>query len=185
MRRRSVLGLIAGCTAGVVAPGAMASRAWKLIADTETRRVHLMRGRHEVWRIEPMACGRGGTARLRTLGSQKTPLGRYRLGWHNPASQYEFFIGLNYPLPEHARLGLQHGIIDRSEYEAILHAHARSERPPQDTPLGGYIGIHGLGTKPPEGHALINWTEGCLAVPNGAILALADELPLGTEVLVI
>ena len=55
--------------------------------------------------------------------------------------------------------------------------------PPQDTPLGGQIGIHGLGHGNPGIHnAGINWTSGCVALDNRQIEALRPWVKVGMRV---
>jgi lipoprotein-anchoring transpeptidase ErfK/SrfK len=54
--------------------------------------------------------------------------------------------------------------------------------PPQHTPLGGYIGIHGVGSGDPEVHRAYNWTNGCVALTNAQIDILAEWARAGTPV---
>jgi hypothetical protein len=54
--------------------------------------------------------------------------------------------------------------------------------PPQNTPLGGFIGIHGIGIGDPKIHALFNWTEGCIALTNEQVDELAQWVHVGTPV---
>ena len=54
--------------------------------------------------------------------------------------------------------------------------------PPQDTALGGYIGIHGVGAGDPAVHEDFNWTEGCVALTDAQIDALLRHITVGTAV---
>ena len=57
-------------------------------------------------------------------------------------------------------------------------AHRRAKTPPQYTPLGGLIEIHGLG-------AGADWTLGCVAVENDVIDALWPWVRVGQEVTIL
>ena len=56
--------------------------------------------------------------------------------------------------------------------------------PPQVTPLGGYLGIHGVGEGDPGIHADFNWTHGCIALTNQQIDDLAGWIRIGMRVVV-
>ena len=49
--------------------------------------------------------------------------------------------------------------------------------PPQETKLGGAVGIHGKGSweRRGDGFALVDWTWGCVAVRDQDILELFDR----------
>jgi L,D-peptidoglycan transpeptidase YkuD (ErfK/YbiS/YcfS/YnhG family) len=57
-------------------------------------------------------------------------------------------------------------------------------QPPQNTILGGAIGIHGIGNGDPEIHKRFHWTEGCVAVTNEQIERLAELVDIGTRVVI-
>jgi hypothetical protein len=48
-----------------------------------------------------------------------------------------------------------------------------------DTDLGGWIEIHGDGTG-----SATTWTQGCVAVRNGAMDVLWEQVRVGTPVLI-
>jgi L,D-peptidoglycan transpeptidase YkuD (ErfK/YbiS/YcfS/YnhG family) len=54
--------------------------------------------------------------------------------------------------------------------------------PPQDTPLGGQIGIHGLGSADARVHEFFDWTHGCIALTNSQIDHLSQIVDTGTLV---
>ena len=74
--------------------------------------------------------------------------------------------------------------IDLRTYRAILNARDRGQLPPQDTALGGHIGIHGVGRLTTDDHRLFNWTQGCIALTDAQIDELAHWLALGTRVVI-
>ena len=59
--------------------------------------------------------------------------------------------------------------------------------PPQNTRLGGYIGIHGVGEVTREKmkiHRAVNWTDGCIALTNKDINTLRKYVSIGTPVII-
>jgi lipoprotein-anchoring transpeptidase ErfK/SrfK len=58
----------------------------------------------------------------------------------------------------------------------------RGNPPPQETSLGGYLGIHGIGDGDKEIHESVNWTDGCIAINNEQLMELADWVKIGTRV---
>lgn len=65
---------------------------------------------------------------------------------------------------------------------AIRRAHKRGEVPPQNTGLGGLIGIHGIGAGDADMHREYNWTNGCVALTNEEIDRLVEWVDVGTLV---
>ena len=75
--------------------------------------------------------------------------------------------------------------ISKQEYRDILDAHIYGRLPPQNTRLGGAIGIHGIGVETKnklEIHQLANWTQGCIALRNNEVEQLASYITKGTMV---
>lgn len=158
-------------------------KTWVLV-DIETDTLSVMQGEKTIERFDNIAIGRGGAAADRVRGDRRTPLGVFRIGWVNGQSRFRLFFGFDYPTPEHAERGLAAGIISDRELGRIRAAHAAGRIPPQNTRLGGQIGIHGLGRGDPGIHRDFNWTEGCIALTNNQIDRLAKWLDLGTPVVV-
>ncbi len=67
---------------------------------------------------------------------------------------------------------------------AILRAFQEQAIPPQETPLGGYIGIHGIGRGDPAIHQKFNWTQGCIALTNRQIDDLSKWVHVGMRVVI-
>jgi hypothetical protein len=59
---------------------------------------------------------------------------------------------------------------------------AKGRLPPQNTALGGRIGLHGLGRGDPKVHQQFNWTNGCIALTNEQIDQLLTWVGKGTRV---
>ena len=110
-------------------------------------------------------------------GDGRTPEGSFYVCVKNPQSSFYLSLGLSYPNKEHAERGLRDRIITRAQYNEIMSALQRRERPPWDTPLGGEIFIHGNGSQS-------DWTWGCVALDNDNMKELYDAIPKGTTVVI-
>jgi murein L,D-transpeptidase YafK len=134
--------------------------------------------------FENIALGRGGAAPLRLQGDGKTPMGEFRVAWINRNSRFNLFFGLDFPNLDYAQRAYRSRLIDEQTYSAIETAFRNHRPPPQNTQLGGYIGIHGIGRGNPRVHELLNWTDGCVAVTNQQIRQLARWVDVGTRVII-
>ncbi len=166
-----------------VAVHAQADSRW-LLVDTQTRVLSVMEADQPLAHFEGLAFGVAGVGMKQRYGDGVTPLGTFRLGWINRSSRFELFFGLDYPNREHAALALQAGRIDQLTHDRILSALDASRTPPQTTPLGGAIGIHGIGLGDPYVHRIFNWTDGCIAMTNAQIRALDPWIHIGMTVVV-
>jgi len=134
-----------------------------------------------------IATGKGGNGSKRQLGDKKTPVGVYKIVDFKDNSQFHFFMQLDYPNLLDAWYGYKNNIISATEFKQIAQAFKTKQKPPQDTPLGGYIGIHGLGMENDEKlqiHPDINWTNGCIALTNQQITELRQYVAIGTKVII-
>lgn len=156
---------------------------WVLVDDKEAT-LEIYRGDQVIERFSPISLGRGGAAPMRIRGDLKTPLGEFRINRINNQSRFHIFLGLNYPTPWHVLDALEAGVITEQEADDYYAYLGRHGRPPQDTALGGDIGIHGLGRGDPEIHQRYHWTEGCVAVTNRQIERLASLVGIGTRVVI-
>lgn len=153
-----------------------------LEVDTGRRSLTVRRGSEILAQFEGVSIGRGGASNVRFRGDSRTPRGHFRVGWINPNSRFTVFYGLTYPNIDHALAALERGRITPYDVRRVLTALLNDETPPQDTPLGGQIGIHGVGNAhgPHEGYA--DWTEGCVALSDDQIRRLARWVGVGTRV---
>ncbi len=112
-------------------------------------------------------------------GDRKTPEGWYRTS-DKPWSSFYGAIALHYPERRDADAGLAAGRIDASTHARIVEALEARRKPPQDTPLGGEILIHGGGGDS-------DWTLGCVALDDDDLDRLRATLPksMRTDVLVL
>jgi murein L,D-transpeptidase YafK len=152
----------------VTAADAWADPGTQVIVDVDSakREMRILRGDKVLAVFNPVSVGRWGMTEEKRRGDGKTPLGDFRVEWVNTTGHFGPFMGFDYPSLARAEKGLAAGEISRAEFDAIQKAHAEGRVPPQNTQLGGFIGIHGLGRADPEIHRDLNWTKGCIAVTN-------------------
>jgi murein L,D-transpeptidase YafK len=144
---------------------------WLLI-DTQKMLLEVKRGDRTVAAFPNIAIGRSGSGFKNHRGDNITPVGEYKIGWINEQSQFHIFYGLTYPSVQNAKEAFSKGLVSESEYAAIIYAHEHGQIPPQNTSLGGQVGVHGLGRGDENIHNLMNWTHGCIALTNNQV----DEL---------
>jgi murein L,D-transpeptidase YafK len=154
---------------GFFASAAVAGEGFWLLVDTTALKIEVKKGDRTVDTINDIAIGRNGAGYKTHRGDDITPYGDYRIGWVGERSNFRRFFGLTYPNVQDARTALIKGIIDKGTYERIVAANERHGIPPQNTPLGGQIGIHGLGAADEKIHRSMNWTHGCIAMTNRQI----------------
>jgi len=148
-----------------------------------------LRVRHadKTYRQFRVAWGRGGPGAKQRLGDQRTPVGIYRIAGFNDNSKFHLFMRLNYPNVKDAFYWLKNHVISKYEFDQIIESLKFGKLPPQDTALGGAIGIHGVGEENAKKltiHSNVNWTEGCLALTNEEISELRNYVSIGTEVVI-
>jgi len=150
--------------------------------DTGSATLKVMDGNVPKVFFENIAIGRYGTTRDKYQGDNKTPLGRFTIAWVKESTRYHLFFGLDYPTLEYAYQGYRQGRISEDAWEEIREAFAARRPPPQSTPLGGAIGIHGIGEGDLRFHKFFNWTNGCVALTNDQIESLKEWVSIGTPV---
>jgi hypothetical protein len=162
---------------------AVAEEHWVHI-DTASSTLRIKRGEDVVLEMPDIAIGRGGASRERFLGDYRTPLGEFRIAAVKDPAYYRRFFIIDYPNLERAQVALERNEIDEQTFEAIRRASSNGRLPPQNTPLGGNLGIHGLGPADRRVHELFNWTRGCVAVTNEQIDELSRWIRVGTRVVI-
>ena len=134
-----------------------------------------------------VAYGKGGKGTKRILGDKKTPVGVYKIVDFKDDSKFHLFMQIDYPNLLDAWYGYKNEVISAQEFKNIATAFKTKNIPPQNTPLGGYIGIHGLGETTEQKlliHEGFNWTEGCIALTNEQINDLRQYVSIGTKVVI-
>ena len=155
-----------------------------MMIDVTKQTLSILQGVHIEKTFRNISVGRNGYTLDHQEGDGKTPLGVFHVAWINPNSRFHLFFGLDYPTRPYAEAALTHNLIDYATYTAINQAIYQGKLPPQDTPLGGNIGIHGIGHGSRRLHETANWTEGCIALTNEQIDQLAQWISLGTKVVI-
>lgn len=182
-----VLLCLVALTLGAVLPHGAARAEGKvtesrILVDTKQHTLSVFRGGVLLERFYNVSIGRNGFALDRMRGDGTTPLGTFRIDRIHRKSRFVLFFGIDYPRPEHAHRAFHAGLIDTYDYQRILDAFERNESPPQDTPLGGQLGIHGLGTGDPRIHGAVDWTQGCVALSNEQVKRLSRWVRVGMRV---
>ena len=160
---------------------ATAGEVW-IDVDTSQRTLSVMDGSTPLRTFENISIGRNGVTSEKVLKDRKTPLGSYHVRRINPESRFHLYFGFDYPNLEQAQVAFRAGRISYDQLKAIRKAHYLEQEPPFDTPLGGLIGIHGIGKGDARIHEDYDWTDGCIAVTNEQIDELARWLRLGIRV---
>jgi murein L,D-transpeptidase YafK len=154
---------------------------WLLINGTH-RTLSVMDGSSPIKVFYEISFGGGGVGYKSRKGDMITPVGRYAIGWVNRESKFELFFGITYPNGKDAERGLSRGVISRDEARYLQVLEKMQHTPPQNTNLGGMIGIHGIGMGNADLHRVLNWTDGCIALDNDQIYELSSWISLGMVV---
>ena len=153
-----------------------------VVIDTDHGRLEVIKDGKPELSLENISVGRYGTTRSKSRGDGKTPLGRFRVRQIKKDERFHYFITLDYPDRRRADNALAAGLITQAQHRQIRSALQAREMPPQDTPLGGYIGLHGIGEGNPEIHARFNWTRGCIALTDEQLDLLLGWIAIDTPV---
>jgi len=154
---------------------------------------HIFKARHELWlfrgdkstKVYRVFLGSSPEGDKRERGDYKTPQGDYRVVEKKNNSKFHRFIAINYPNLKDADRAYEEGRITAAQWVEILRAAETGSKPPWDTSLGGFIGIHGIGDDEEFKLRLIedmDWTNGCIALTNRDVDELFRLLPIGTTV---
>jgi murein L,D-transpeptidase YafK len=131
---------------------------------------------HQPVKVYRVFLGSSPTGDKTERGDNRTPEGDYRIVEKRQDSKFHRFITIDYPNLDDA---------NRAYEEGRLTANAKGIKPPWDTPLGGFLGIHGIGDNEKFKLRLIDdwdWTNGCVALKNRDVEELFRLVPVGTAV---
>ena len=147
------------------------------------RQLWLFRG-ETLAKIYPVFLGsRPGDKRQR--GDNRTPEGDFRVVEKKNSDKFHRFLGIDYPNLKDANRAFGEGSLTADQWVEILHANTKGLKPPWNTPLGGFVGIHGIGDNESLKLRLVgnwDWTNGCVALRNRDVEDLFQRVPLGTVV---
>ncbi len=153
----------------------------------KSERMLLVKRGAKIEKVFRMASGRGGPGDKHYRGDHRTPVGTYRVVKIKHSSRFYTFLQLNYPNVKDAFYGLRGRMISEYDFDRIVSAQKYHEIPPQNTALGGAIGIHGIGAVTQQKwdiHQNVDWTEGCIALTNEQIDTLQEYVGVGTKVVI-
>lgn len=153
-----------------------------ILVDTNELTLKVLQGDQEMLTFSNIAIGRYGTATDKRRGDNKTPLGHFSVAWITDDTQYHRFFGFSYPSIESAERAYVAGHLDDTSWDEIQLAYTSGGFPPQDTVLGGYLGIHGIGEGDVDVHKQYNWTNGCVALTNEQVDRLMAWVRVGTSI---
>ncbi|MGQ9511726.1 L,D-transpeptidase family protein [Thermodesulfitimonas sp.] len=173
--------------AGTVTPpgtGAAGAAGLLLVVDKSAHTLTLFENGVPV-KTYHVATGDGGPEDKEVAGNHRTPEGTFYICEKiviDPPDEYlgSRWLRLSYPGVEDAARGLQQDLIDQNTYEAIVAACSAGQVSPQETALGGGVGIHG-GSRPEWGDC---WTWGCIGLTNADVEDFYDRVAVGTPVIV-
>lgn len=129
-----------------------------------------------------VALGRRPEGPKRAEGDLRTPEGTYRISGPARRSRFHRFLPIDYPSRADAERARAEGRLAPDELARIVAASERGHPPPADTPLGGHLGFHGEGPRWRGDSAHLDWTYGCIAMPDGRIDFLSERALPGTPV---
>lgn len=121
-------------------------------------------------------------------GDGRTPEGRFYICTRNAAnSAFHIFLGLSYPALPDAKRAVNNKQITWREYQVINQRLASRGRPPWETNLGGWVGIHGgtdgsFAQKKMQQRGSRDWTAGCIGLSNSEIVEIYAATQMGTPV---
>lgn len=116
-------------------------------------------------------------------GDNRTPEGNYRIVEKRADSKFHRFITFDYPNLKDADRAYEAGRLTASQWVEILYASSKGIKPPWNTPLGGFLGIHGIGENEKFKLKLIedmDWTNGCIALTNQDVEEIFRKVPIGS-----
>lgn len=136
-----------------------------------------------------IALGQAPSGHKKVQGDNRTPEGRYLIvekmkgPFDSPTGPWlgDSWFRLNYPNKWDAEIGYKDGLITKGQMQQIVRAYDQKRDTPNNTKLGGHIGIHGWnGDWYQYGSHDITW--GCVSMRNHQIDDIYDEIPVGTVV---
>ncbi len=143
-------------------------------------------GKKESYKV---SLGRAGTNCNRThAGDDCTPTGTFFIASKRPSQRFHKFLLLSYPDENAAKRGLETKLIGQSEFDSIQAALKARRVPPQNTALGGNIGIHGQPGWVPSFLSTtvtrFDWTAACVSVTDPEIDHIYEVVDIGTPVFI-
>jgi hypothetical protein len=133
----------------------------RVVVEKSERRLYLLRGDHVIAEY-PIHLGLNPNGPKRREGDFRTPEGSYRLVRRNPRSDFFLSLEISYP-----------------NADDLERARSQGVQP------GGLIMIHGQPNQPRKAAAYYannDWTDGCIAVSNNAMVDIWLRTDVGTPI---
>ena len=159
----------------------------RIVIDKSERRLDLYNGSTLV-KSYSVALGKNPFGHKMREGDNRTPEGDFYICTRNAKnSAFHIFLGLSYPALPDAKRAVNSRQITWREYQIIHQRLASRGRPPWETNLGGWVGIHGgtdaqFAQKKKRERGTSDWTAGCIALTNREIEEIHAATRLGTPV---
>jgi hypothetical protein len=162
--------------------GSLALAEDRIVIDKNRRLLTLFRDDKRLMHC-PVSIGINTVTAKTSALDYATPEGDYRILYKKNSKLYSWFLGISYPETTDAWLAFFYGRIDAQTLQRIVTAAKNRRFPPQDTPLGGALGIHGGGVfRKDENGAARDWTRGCVALNDEDMAKLYRLARMGTTV---
>ena len=116
-----------------------------------------------------MGLGFAPQGHKRQEGDGRTPEGWYRTS-DKPWSDFPGAIAIHYPNESDAGIARSDGRLSETEHQVVMESLAEDRVPPQQTPMGGEVLIHGGGSGQ-------DWTLGCMALEDEDLERIREALP--------
>ena len=166
------LGLATGGVATAdIATGSAVDRAGsdegaadEIVVRKSERKLYLLRA-GEVVRSYDIALGRSPEGHKQREGDLRTPEGTYLIDWRKTDSEFYLALHISYPNEQDRRAARRRGVDP-----------------------GGMIMIHGLPNElkyPRRDYLRSDWTDGCIAVSNAAMIDLWLSVPDQTPITIL
>ena len=158
-----VLGICLGVASAPAAETAVLPVIDSITVDKSLRRLYLIKDGEAV-RTFPITLGLAPRGHKMREGDYRTPEGDYHISARKPDSSYMLALQISYPNES-----------DRTRAEQA------------EVPAGGLIMVHGRPIRPTNGrdrnyYSTRDWTDGCIAVSNAAMLEIWMMTRIGTPI---
>jgi hypothetical protein len=161
-----------------------------LVVDSQRYQLALFE-RGKLVQVVEIGLGQGHGPKVEK-GDLKTPRGTYFIidkqhgNFGGQWGEYYggYWIKLNYPGPDDAARGLSQGWIDEDTAAQINDAWSQRKLTPQNTRLGGGVGLHGWAGEW-DGRGGAHLSFGCVVLHNADMAALFERIQLGARVILL
>ena len=136
----------------------------EIVVSKSERKLYLIR-EGEILRSYDIALGRNPEGHKEREGDQRTPEGTYLIDWRKHNSDFYLALHISYPNDQDLRAARRRGVDP-----------------------GGMIMIHGLPNEPKyprRDYLRSDWTDGCIAVSNAAMIDLWLSVPDQTPITIL